>query len=77
MFYDTYSYSEGLAAVSLDGDKYGYINEQGEFVVPAIFDYARDCKNGYAPVSVYSKSSESNHQCGILDLRQGGVKDVE
>lgn len=77
MFYDTYSYSEGLAAVSLDGDKYGYINEQGEFVVPAIFDYARDCKNGYAPVSVYSSGSESNHQCGILDLRQGGVKDVE
>ena len=31
-------FSEGLAAVSLDGEKYGYIDKTGEFVIPPIYD---------------------------------------
>lgn len=72
-FYDTYIYSEGLAAVSLDGDKYGYIDASGEFIIPAIFDIADEIKNGYAPVAFY----RDDYQYGILDFNQGGVTDAE
>ena len=61
-FYDEFYYSEGLAAVSLDGDKYGYIDETGEFVVPAVLDWAGEVKGGYAAAAVYG----SEYQYGIL-----------
>ena len=67
IFYDTCLYSEGLAAVSLDGEKYGYIDASGEFIIPAVFDIADEVKNGYAPVAFY----QDDYQYGILDFNQG------
>ena len=37
-FAEAMPFSEGLAAVSLDGEKYGYIDKTGEFVIPPIYD---------------------------------------
>lgn len=36
-----YGFKLGLAAVKKDG-KYGFINKKGEFVIPAIYDYAEN-----------------------------------
>ena len=66
-FYGTFCYSEGYAVVSLNGDKYGYIDETGEFVIPAVLDSAKDVKNGYAPAALY----ENGFQYGILKVDQG------
>ena len=41
---------EGMAKVRING-KYGYINETGHIVVRAIYDDAKDIKNGYAAVA--------------------------
>ena len=48
---DAYSFSEGLAAVSVD-DKYGYINKQGEVVIQPQWLVAGEFSEGLAPVSV-------------------------
>ncbi len=46
------SFSEGLAAVTdYSTRKVGYINKQGEEVIPCQFKYARDFTNGMAVVS--------------------------
>lgn len=47
-------FSEGMAAVQIDG-KYGYINEKGEMVIPAIYEYANVFKMGEANVKKGSK----------------------
>lgn len=46
------SFSEGLCAVSIDGDKWGFIDKTGELVIPCIYDKPEDLskakfKNGY------------------------------
>ena len=61
-FFDELYYSEGLAAVSLDNNKYGYIDETGEVVVPAVLDWAGEVKDGYAAAAIYGTES----QYGIL-----------
>ena len=50
-FDEAWDFSEGLAAVAIggkwgfgwvEGDKYGFINKAGEFVINPLFDDARD-----------------------------------
>ncbi len=41
-----YRFSDGLAAVSLDGINYGYIDRQGKTIVPPQFKYARAFTEG-------------------------------
>lgn len=65
--YNEFSYSEGLAAVSLDDDKYGYIDETGEFVIPPVLDMAWDFEDGYAVAGIDGKEFKR----GILKLDQG------
>lgn len=42
---------EGVLAVEKD-DKWGFVNEKGELVVPIIFDQVRDSENGFIAVRV-------------------------
>jgi hypothetical protein len=45
-------FSEGLAAVqSFENNKLGYINKQGEVVIPFVWKKARDFQNGLALVT--------------------------
>lgn len=44
-------FSEGLARVEIDG-KWGFINEQGELVIPCMYDEVGDFFEGFAKVKV-------------------------
>ena len=48
------SFSEDLAQVKING-KFGYINKQGESVIPARYDYARSFSEGLARVEINGK----------------------
>jgi len=48
-------FSEGLAAVSLDGKSYGYINHAGELVIKPQFGYAEPFAEGLAAVKIGDK----------------------
>lgn len=63
--YDDFYYSEGIALVTLDDDKFGYINEAGEFIISPIFDRAEEVKDGHAIAAFY----EDEYQYGILKIR--------
>lgn len=45
-------FSEGLAAVSVDGKNYGYINRAGQFVIEPQFAYAEPFSEGVAAVQI-------------------------
>lgn len=45
-------FSEGLAAVSVDGKRYGYINRAGQFVIEPQFAYAEPFSEGVAAVQI-------------------------
>ncbi len=45
-------FSEGVAAVSLDGEHYGYINLQGVMVIEPQFTQAESFSEGLAPVQI-------------------------
>lgn len=45
-------FSEGLAAVSVDGKSYGYINRTGQFVIEPQFAYAEPFREGLAAVQI-------------------------
>lgn len=47
------NFSEGLAIVCKD-NKFGYMNEMGELVIPCQFDLAFNFSEGYARVYDYS-----------------------
>ena len=47
---DTRPFSEGLAAVKDDTNRYGYIDKTGAQVVPCAYTEAREFSNGYAAV---------------------------
>ena len=45
-----YSYADGLAAASLDGDNYGYIDTAGNWVIAPQYESASSFRNGRATV---------------------------
>jgi len=45
------SFSEGLAAASLPGQRFGYIDKTGRFVMPPIYDDAQPFSCGLALVT--------------------------
>ncbi len=63
-------FSEGLAAV-VKGDKVGFINTQGEVVIPFIFDYAESTEYlwdfGYMFYDGYSIMTDSSRKFGIIN----------
>lgn len=72
-------------AIICDNDKYGYINENGEIVIPLKFDYANNFCGGLALVKVNCKqmpfcgkytsgktfinTMKSGGQCGVINTR--------
>lgn len=52
--YYTLKFSDGLAAVTLDGVNYGYINKQGKIAIPLQFKYARAFSEGLGLVQTRS-----------------------
>jgi hypothetical protein len=50
-----HSFTEGLAAVTLDYWKYGYINSKGEMIIDAEFDDAQPFHDGMARVQLQGK----------------------
>lgn len=70
--YNTESmFHDGYAAVSLDSDAYGYINEKGNFVIPPILTAASEVIDGHAAVSLNGVTY------GIISLEDGGGTDVK
>lgn len=51
---DDRPYSEGLKAVEQDG-KWGFINQDGELVIPYKYHYVRSFRDGLAMVKLYGK----------------------
>ena len=50
VFYQVYPFYEGLAAVSLDGDTYGFVDQTGQAVVSMEYDAVGSFSEGLAPV---------------------------
>lgn len=50
------AFSEGLAPVSKDGKKYGYINPKGEVVIPFIYEHISPFINGTASVCISNET---------------------
>jgi len=63
-FYESFIFSDNFAAISLDGKKYGYIDETGEFIIPTVLDAAEEAKHGYAPAAIYN----NGYHYGILKM---------
>lgn len=58
IYNDAYDFSEGLAAVSLNG-KIGYINQSGIFVIPPRYDMARPFSEGIAHVVIIEEQERT------------------
>lgn len=52
---NVHSYSEGLAAVQQNNGRWGFINENQEWVIPARFEDVKEFKNGKAPAKLNGK----------------------
>ncbi|MGE0200294.1 MAG: WG repeat-containing protein [Candidatus Melainabacteria bacterium] len=55
-----YCFSEGLAAVDFRSEKFGFINRQGQIVIPVTFDFAGNFSEGLAVVA-------HNQKYGYID----------
>ncbi|MEK7432210.1 MAG: WG repeat-containing protein [Cyanobacteriota bacterium] len=61
-----YGFSEGLAVIKNKSGRYGFINKEGKFVIKPIFVFAKDFKEGLAPVHIENKSG-GNNKLGFID----------
>ena len=52
----THSFSEGLAAVYGETEKFGFIDRTGEFVIEPKFSLVQGFRNGLARVSIMTRS---------------------
>lgn len=68
---DCSDFSEGLAAVLIDG-KWGYINTQGVLAIPPRFTECQDFKNGHARVSLSEDDNMWRGSGAIID-RDGQI----
>lgn len=70
-------FSEGMAAVSIDGKKFGYINPKGEVMIPFIYDYITSFINGTASVGI-SKESDGKfvNQFFIINKKGERISDI-
>jgi hypothetical protein len=67
-----YGFKEGLARASLNG-RWGFIDREGEWVVPAVFEEARDFHEGLAAVA------RKNHRDGTLNwgyINKSGAPEI-
>lgn len=55
---DVFSFSEGLAPVSIGG-KIGFINKSGNFSIPPIYDHARPFSEGLANVVIFDHKNHA------------------
>ncbi len=75
--YTFYSYSDGLARVmkkTKKGNKWGYINPKGVFVIDHIYDEAGDFHGGFAMVSRNGKTYIINKKGAKYNIEGGSVK---
>lgn len=63
-------FSEGLAAVSEDGENIGFIDTEGNLVIDYQFKNAMNFKNGYAIVN-------NGEKCGVIDTKGNLVVDYK
>ncbi len=59
-------FSEGLAWVKNDKEKYGYINKSGELVIPFIYDNAKPFNQGLAEIT---KKTDSDYISGFINKK--------
>jgi hypothetical protein len=52
---DAKPFSDGLSAVKINNDKWGFVNNNGEFVIDPFYDDVGSFKNGLAPVRLKEK----------------------
>lgn len=71
----SYPYVDGLAITEIDG-RYGYVNEEGEIVIPCEFDYATSFSDGYALVE-RDEDELGWGKWGIIDTTGSFVDDNE
>ena len=69
-YYVMHDYFEGLALAGISDDgysikKFGYVDESGKAVIPAIYDQADDFCEGLAGVLV--RDAEGKGQCGFIN----------
>ncbi|MGB3559117.1 MAG: WG repeat-containing protein [Geitlerinemataceae cyanobacterium] len=57
-------FSQGLIAAELDGDKWGYIDDRGNTVIPARFMSAGEFSEGLAPAI---EATDNNRKMGYID----------
>lgn len=65
-------FTDGLAPVTLDGDKMGYINHKGKMVIEPVFKEAGLVEDGTATVCLIRSDSPSTlikDHWGVLDLK--------
>jgi hypothetical protein len=51
-YHAVHEYSEGLAAVQAPNGRWGFINSNQQWVIPAKFEEVKDFKNGKAPAKL-------------------------
>jgi hypothetical protein len=61
-----YDFSEGLAVVG-DGDKLGYINKKGSYVIKPQFSDSAPFSNGYARVKIYINKYRGSREWNYID----------
>lgn len=59
---DVRSYSEGLAPVKANNDRWGYVNENQRWAISPRFDEAREFKDGKAAVRMNKRWGFINKQ---------------
>lgn len=64
------SFSEGFAVVRIN-EKYGFIDMQGNELVPVQYDYVEKFSNGVAAVAIQVPTTSSNEKYGITIISYG------
>lgn len=72
-----FAFSEGLAPVSEDGKKFGYINPEGELVIPYIYDHISAFVNGTASVGIAKEiNGKAVNQYFLINKKGERISDI-